>query len=481
MSMTRATVRLVFLALVFGACWSSSTTAGLTVKRPNIVYIIADDQGWKDVGYHGSDIGTPNIDALARGGVRLEQFHAQPLCTQTRAALMTGRYPFRTGMQSAVIPSAGRYGLDTDEWLLPQALHDAGYRTLMVGKWHLGHADRKFWPRQRGFDYHYGPVLGEIDYFTHSAHGELDWFRDNEPVTEAGYATDLLGDDAVRLITGHDRQKPLFLYLAFTAPHSPFQAPQAYIDRNDQIAEPTRRTYAAMITALDDQVGRVVAALKERGMLDDTLIVYQSDNGGVRSSKFAGEVDVSKLVLPADNGPWRDGKGTLYEGGTRVIALANWRGHIKPGTVVDQPMHVVDMYPTLVAVAGGSTARSKPLDGMDMWPTISANKPSPRETTIYSIEPQQAAIAKGDWKLVWQVTLPSRIELFNLTQDPYEKTNLADSNPQKVAELQQLITAEAKTAAPSKFMQSAFGALWPVLFGSVALPEDEAKALEEIP
>ena len=129
-------------ALIFGIGWAGFAAAGASEKRPNIVYIVADDQGWKDVGYHGSDIKTPNIDALARGGVRLEQFHAQPLCTQTRAALMTGRYPFRTGMQTAVIPSAGRYGLDTDEWLLPQALREAGYQTVMIGKWHLGHADR---------------------------------------------------------------------------------------------------------------------------------------------------------------------------------------------------------------------------------------------------------------------------------------------------------------------------------------------------
>ncbi len=216
-------------------------------------------------------------------------------------------------------------------------------------------------------------------------------------------------------------------------------------------------------------------------MLEDTLIVYQSDNGGVRSSKFAGEVDVSKLVLPADNGPWRDGKGTLYEGGTRVIALANWKGHIKPGTTVDQPMHVVDMFPTLVNLAGGSLARSKPLDGMDMWPTISANQPSPRTTTIYSIEPQQATALMGDWKLVWQVALPSKAELFNLAQDPYEKNDLAAGNPQKVAEIQQFIQQEAKTAAPSKFMQDAFGALWPVLFGSVNLPPEEGQALEAIP
>src|SRR5215510_4139905 len=158
-----------------------------SAPRPNVIYILADDLGWKDVGYHGSDIKTPNIDQLAQTGVRLEQFYSQQICTPSRAALMTGRYPLRYGLQMAVIPSAGRYGLATDEWLLPQVLKDAGYRTAIVGKWHLGHADRKYWPRQRGFDYQYGPLLGEIDYFTHAAHGTRDWFRNNQPVKEQGY------------------------------------------------------------------------------------------------------------------------------------------------------------------------------------------------------------------------------------------------------------------------------------------------------
>src|SRR5262245_1176934 len=164
--------------------------------RPLILYIVADDLGWKDVGFHGSDIRTPTLDSLARTGTRLEQFYVQPMCTPTRACLMTGRYPFRYGLQTAVIPSGHTFGLATDEWLLPQALQAAGYRQAIVGKWHLGHADQKYWPRQRGFDHQYGPLIGEIDYFTHEQHGVLDWFRDNEPVQEQGYATTLLGDDA---------------------------------------------------------------------------------------------------------------------------------------------------------------------------------------------------------------------------------------------------------------------------------------------
>ena len=168
---------------------------------------------------------------------------------------MTGRYPLRYGLQVGVIPSGASYGLATDEFLLPQALREVGYRTALVGKWHLGHADKAYWPRQRGFDSFYGPLVGEIDHFKHEAHGVTDWYRNNELVKEEGYDTDLFGAEAVRLIGGHDPKTPLFLYLAFTAPHTPFQAPQHYLDLYAHIADPSRRAYAAMITARDEQIG----------------------------------------------------------------------------------------------------------------------------------------------------------------------------------------------------------------------------------
>lgn len=480
MKSPRLFIAFVLAILVSSFEWVPPLSAQQSTQRPNIVYIMADDLGWKDVGFHGSDIQTPNIDKLAKGGVILEQFYAQPMCTPSRAALMTGRYPHRYGLQTAVIPSAGTYGLTTDEWLLSQALKEAGYMTAIVGKWHLGHADHKYWPRQRGFDYQYGPILGEIDYFAHSAHGTLDWYRNNQPVKEEGYVTQLLGQDAVRLIEEQKTNTPLFLYLAFTAPHAPYQAPQEYLDKYKHIADPGRRAYAAMITAMDDEIGRVVTALDKRGMRDNTLIIFQSDNGGPRSAMFTGEVDTSKLTIPADNGPYRDGKGTLYEGGTRVVALANWPGHIKPGSVVDQPIHIVDMYPTLAGLAGASLGKSKPLDGLNVWLTISANKPSPRDEVVYDIEPFRAALRKGDWKLVWKVTLPSRVELFNLAKDPSEKTNLANKYPQKVEELQQEIETMEREAVQPLFLVEALGAAKNVLFGSVATPEDE-KALEDQP
>ena len=459
---------------------ATAPNARAAAPRPNIVYILADDQGWKDASFRGSDITTPNLDRLAAGGAVFEQFYAQPMCTPSRAALMTGRYPHRYGLQTLVIPSAGTYGLPTDEWLLPQTLKEAGYETAIIGKWHLGHADPKYWPRQRGFDYQYGPLLGEIDYYTHAAHGKIDWFRNNKLIKEEGYVTELLGNDAVRLIARHDIRTPLFLYLTFTAPHAPYQAPQAYIDQYKQVGDVSRRAYAAMITAMDEQIGRVVKALDARGMRDNTLIVFQSDNGGPRSAKFTGEVDMSKSTIPADNGPYRDGKAMLYEGGTRVLALANWPGHIKPGTVVDSPIHMVDMYPTLAMLAGASFTKAKTLDGLNVWPAIGEGKPSPRTEIVYDIEPFRAAIRDGDWKLVWKLTLPSKIELFNLAQDPGETTNLADKNAQKVAELQKRIEALAAEAVPPLFLQEAFGATKRVLFGSVALPSED-KAFDLTP
>ncbi|MDB6071346.1 MAG: sulfatase, partial [Verrucomicrobiales bacterium] len=313
------------LTILFLLCLGS---LGVAIPRalsaaPNILYIVADDLGWKDVGFHGSpDIKTPNLDQLAAGGARLERFYVQPFCTPTRAALMTGRYPIRYGLQTVVIPSKGGYGLDTNEYLLPQAMKDAGYATAMVGKWHLGHADQKYWPCQRGFDYHYGAVLGEIDYFTRESHGVLDWQRNNKEVRVEGYNTQLLGADAVRLIGEHDVASPLFLYLAFTAAHTPYQAPKEYIERYAGIKDETRRTYAAMITCMDDEIGKVLAALDQKNMRKNTLILFHSDNGGTRDAKMTGEGNVK--TVPCDNGPLKGGKGQLYEGGTRVPSFANW-------------------------------------------------------------------------------------------------------------------------------------------------------------
>ncbi len=460
--------------LMTGALVATAVPTEAANTRPNIVHIVADDLGWKDVGFNGcADIKTPNIDKLAAQGAKLTQFYAQPMCTPTRACLMTGRYPFRYGLQTAVIPSVSSYGLDTTEWLLPQCLKAAGYETAIIGKWHLGHADKKYWPNQRGFDYQYGPMIGELDYFNHDEHGVLDWFRNGKPLKEKGYTTTLLGADAVRLIERHDASKPLYLYLAFNAPHTPYQAPQEYIDRYKNIVDPTRRTYAAMVTCLDDEIGRVVAALDRKGMRENTLIIFQSDNGGTRDAMFTGVMaDVSKITIPCDNGPYRDGKGTLYEGGTRVCALANWPGHIAAGAV-DGLIHSVDLYPTLAALAGASTAKCKPLDGVNVWDTIAQGKPSPRTEIVYNIEPFRAALRQGDWKLVWKVLLPSRVELYNLARDPSETTNLAAENPEKVAALEQRIQELARQAVKPLFLVDQMKLVTTNMKGEPVLPIDD--------
>ena len=472
--------------LLLAAGWIAASRvtgapAGAAQARPNILYIVADDLGWKDVGFNGAtDIRTPNLDRLAASGARLGQFYVQPMCTPTRACLMTGRYPFRYGLQTAVIPSVSSYGLDTSEWLMPQALKEAGYRTAIIGKWHLGHADRKYWPRQRGFDYQYGAMIGELDYFTHDEKGVLDWFRDNEPVREEGYTTTLLGKDSVRFIEAQDSSRPFYLYLAFNAPHTPYQAPKEYVDRFAAIEDPTRRTYAAMVSCLDDEIGRVVAALERKKLRENTLIVFHSDNGGTRSAMFAGVMaDMSKVKIPCDNGPYREGKGTLYEGATRVCALANWPGRIPAGSTVNGLMHAVDMFPTLAGLAGASTSKSKPLDGLDVWPVIREGKASPRTEIVYNVEPFRGAVRQGDWKLIWRTLLPASFDLYNLAQDPAEATNLAAANPERVTALQQRLNELAAAAQKPLFLQDQMKVVMKNMHGVPVMPgEDEFYQVE---
>jgi arylsulfatase A-like enzyme len=471
--------------LLAGATFAASAlgqvahAAQSPASKPNILYIVADDLGWKDVGFNGSDISTPNIDKLASSGAKLNQFYVQPMCTPTRACLLSGRYPLRYGLQTIVIPSSHTYGLPTDEFLLPQALKEAGYSTAIIGKWHLGHGDKKYWPRQRGFDYQYGPLIGEIDYYTHKQHGITDWFRDNEVVEEEGYSTTLFGNDAVKYIGAHSTAKPMYLYLAFNSPHTPYQVPQEYSDRYKSIQDPSRRAYAGMITCMDEQIGRVLKALDEKGMRDNTLIVFHSDNGGTRNAMFAGEIDSSKIVIPCDNTPYRGGKGSLYEGGTRVAGIVNWPGKIKAGSSVDGMIHVADMLPTLTALAGGSTAKCKPLDGSNVWATLSQNAPSPRTEVVYNIEPFRAGVRQGDWKLIWKSILPEKVELFNIAKDPYEKENVADKYPDIVTKLKARANQLASQQVAPMVLQTEFNAMRQRLVLPPALPGEEMMFTEE--
>lgn len=433
-------------------------------KPPNVIVILADDLGNADLGYRGSEIRTPNIDTLANGGVRLEAFYGQPVCTPARAALMTGRYPMRYGLQTLVIFPSHTYGLPTDERTLPQALKEAGYKTAIVGKWHLGHADRKYWPQNRGFDHFYGNLVGEVDYFTKERGGIIDWQRDGIFLKEDGYYTRLIGDEAVKIIESHDTSQPLFLYFASMAPHAPFQAPQADIDAYKAIQDPVRRTYAAMITALDEQVGRIVAALEKRGMRDNTLIFFSSDNGGATSALTAtgarspeersesGGLELSAKP-PASNGQFRGGKGSLHEGGVRVPTFFNWPEKLKPA-VSNEPTHMVDVMPTVLALANAKAAADRPLDGKDIWPVLAEGKPSPHDDILVNVEPFRGAIRVGNWKLVKLAVLPGRTELFDLATDPGEKTNVADRNPDIVKALEARLLTYAKEMKPARWIRA---------------------------
>jgi arylsulfatase A-like enzyme len=288
--------------------------------------------------------------------------------------------------------------------------------------------------------------------------------------------TQLLGADAVKRIEGHDVSKPLFLYLAFTAPHAPYQAPPEYLEKYKHIADETRRAYAGQITCLDDEVGKVVAALEKKGIRDNTLIVFHSDNGGTRDARLTGEGEVK--TVPCDNGPLKAGKGMLYEGGTLVPAFINWPGKIRPGAVKEM-IHIVDMMPTLAKLAGASTAKSKPLDGIDVWPAIAAGKPSGRDEIIYNVEPFRGAVRQGDWKLVWRCTLPTSIELFDIGKDPYETTNLADKHPDKVEKLKARLEQLAKESEKPLFMEAAMGAVFAGIFGPAPIPTEDNPATAE--
>ncbi len=433
------------------------------VERPNIVFILCDDLGWTDVGWHGSEIKTPHLDKLADGGAKLEQFYVLPVCSPTRAALLTGRYPIRHGLQSGVVRPFAQYGLPLEERTLPQALKSAGYTTHICGKWHIGHFQPEYLPTRRGFDTQYGHYNGALDYVSHNRDGGHDWHRNDKENRDEGYSTILLGNEAVRVVSEAPASTPFFLYLPFNAPHGPLQAPAEYVQRYQHIPKKDRRTYAAMVTCLDEQVGRVVAAIEKRGLAQQTMILFSSDNGGPLSGG-------------ATNGKLRAQKGTLYEGGTRVCAFAHWPAKIKAGTVIKEPLHMVDWFPTLVKLTGASAAQETKLDGKDIWPVITEGKPSPHEEILINAMPTSGAIRMGPWKLVQNGHITandisgkkpatSKLELFNVIEDPNEQKNLAEQHPERVQQLLQRLEAYRTEAVPPKAEKESTNFKVPAVWG----------------
>ena len=412
------------LALV-SSC-ASASAAPQEAKPPHIVVFLADDLGWGDVGYHGSAIDTPHIDALADRGVRLEQFYAQPVCSPTRGALLTGRYPMRLGLQCGVVRPWAQHGLPLDERTLADALREVGYVTALCGKWHLGHAKREQLPTQRGFDLQYGHYNGALDYYTHMRDGGFDWHENDREKRDEGYATDLIANAAVEIIREHDKSRPLFLYVPFNSPHTPLQAPDEYIAKYADVEDQRRRIYAAMVTSLDDAIGRITSALRANGFRDEeTLVFFCSDNGGIT---FLGS-----------NGELRSGKGRLYEGGVRVPAVVSWPGKLPEGEVVHEPLHVVDLYPTLLELAGASLEQKKPLDGRDMWAVVAEGASRPHDVIVHNVTPWSGALRVGDWKLVHNGAVPANatkgpekdtLELFHIGEDPGETTDRSADEPE---------------------------------------------------
>ena len=419
--------------------------------RPNFMVFLSDDMGWEQVGFNGGkEVPTPNIDRIAAEGVKLTQFYVQPVCSPTRACLLTGRYAWKNGME--VRPTAeSRHGMLLDERTIAEALREAGYRTWMVGKWHLGEWQRPHLPLQRGFDHHYGHYSALIDSFTHLRGPVLDGHRNGRPVLEEGYSTFLLANEAKSLIERHDSDDPFFLYLPFNAVHGPHQAPEEFLAKYAGLAGRTG-PQRAQLECMDLAVGTVIEALERKGVLDSTLVMFTNDNGGTRLTS---------------NGPYRGFKSHYHEGGVRVPAAIRWPGRIRSGSVSDEMLHVVDLFPTFARLAGAETDSGLPIDGRDAWDAIAMGGPSPRDEVVHSLD----VIRLGDWKLIeagaryygWR---DQPLQLYNIRQDPYEETNLADSQPDKVAELRERLAHHKRFAREPERLEQIPG-FPPVVYGEV--------------
>ena len=437
--------RLLLAALLLP--WSA-----LAAPKPDIVFLLIDDLGFADCGFNGGkQIKTPNIDRLANAGAVLEHHYVQPVCSPTRSTLLTGRYPTRTGVYSIVSPHAA-WGLPLAERTLADALKQAGYATEIVGKWHLGEFQPAYLPLARGFEHHYGHYFGMLDYFTHQRGGELDWYRDGQKVKEEGYTTHLLRDEACRVIARQPKEKPLFLYVPFNGVHGPFQVPETYLKPYPDL-KGNRQKLAGMLAAIDEAVGKIEDALRQAGRLENTLIVFSSDNGG---------------PSPGDNTPLRDFKGSIFEGGTRAAAFATWPGRIPAGQRIRQPMHMVDWYPTLIKQAGGSLEQKLPVDGLDIWPMLTKQAASPHDAilSVSTQGPSRAAVRMGDWKLIVDggaadIAPPGKkkgkkaagkyeaVALYDLSADPAEAKNLAEAQPERVKAMRARLAELLKDSVPS--------------------------------
>ncbi|XP_065345830.1 arylsulfatase B-like [Cloeon dipterum] len=385
--------------------------------KPNIIFILADDLGWNDVGFHGSNqIPTPNIDALAYSGIILNDYYATPLCTPSRSALFTGKHPIHTGMQHEVIYGFEPWGLGLEERLLPEYFKDLGYATHLVGKWHLGHFKKEYTPTFRGFDSHFGYWCGHTDYYDHnSEEAPAFWGHDLKSgmMTRrdlvGNYTTTLFSDEAVRLIDAHDESEPMLLVVSHSAPHAgnpaiPLQAPDDIVAKFkvENIPDARRQIYAAMVWLLDRSVGQIISALSRKGMLDNSIVIFSSDNGGAGAN-------YNRNV--ASNWPLRGGKDTTWEGGVKVAGLI-WSPLLKEANkVFNKICSIQDWLPTLLAAAGGKIVDG--IDGKNIWPALNNSSRDTYDQILVQIDDLRniSAVRKGRYKLLSGTTWKGRYDV----------------------------------------------------------------------
>jgi arylsulfatase A-like enzyme len=412
--------------------------------RPNVIVIITDDHGYADVGFHGcKDIPTPHLDTLAKEGVICTDGYVTcPVCAPTRAGLLTGRYQQRSGFEDNAWNRNA--GLSTEARTLPDYLKSAGYSTLAIGKWHVGQLPQ-FRPLVRGFTDHYGFLGGGRSFlplkesegvaFVPKDPDQVDLWSNENRVDDPQYVTDAFGDAAVDYIERH-KNDPFFIYLAFNAPHVPLQATEKYLVRFPDL-KGARRTYAAMLSAVDDAVGRVTAKLKQEGLEEETLIVFLSDNGG------------HPIANAASNAPLREQKGTVYEGGIRVPFVVKWTGRLPAGAKYSQPVVSLDIAATAMSLTGVNASPEQPLDGVNLIPFLSGELTSPPHETLYWRFIEHRAIRHGQWKLTMPADQPEG--LYDLSRDISESTDISAEHPDVVSDLKQRFAAwNAELPPPQK-------------------------------
>lgn len=419
------------------------TGAQAKALKPNFLVFITDDQGFGDMGCYGArDIATPHMDKLAAQGARFTQWYANaPVCAPTRASFLTGRYPRHAGVPNLLkLRSAG---LGLNQLTLPQVLKSAGYRTGLVGKWHLG-GKEGYRPNQRGFDDFFGFLEGNVDYFSH-----LQLYRSKKPLhdlwrnrqrerRDGEYMTDLITRESQAFLEKH-RGAPFFLYVAYNAPHYPLHAPKKYFDRFRHLPK-QRQTYAALLAAVDDSLGELLHTLDQLDLAEDTFVVFMSDNGPFNEARNFLEEEPDKVFLDSSAGPYRGHKGSLFEGGTRIPALMRWPGRIPNNSVVRDKAITMDLFPTIAKLAGVTLPEDYAIDGKDILSLLQGKAPSPHQTLFWEYR-NQSAVLEGKWKLILKGKLDfarnaeSETILIDLEDDPGETNNLAACYPEKVKQL----------------------------------------------